>query len=167
MDDALLVGVIQRLRHLHERLFKLFQGHRAHRAPDELRHAAPGQIAHGDIGDAIHLAVVVNRQDVWMFQVGDDIHFSLEPLQKAGVVEQVARQHLHCHNAIDRGLPGAVDSRHAAPPDLFQNLKLTQRFADQLILFRLARVFGHRILSGSGCFSCYLYASARAMASDD
>jgi hypothetical protein len=156
VDDALLVRVIQRQRHLTQRLFQLI--HLGLAAPDELLQAAPGQIAHDDIGQALVLAVIVDGQDVGMFQVGDDIHLALETFVKAGVVQQMTRQHFDGNRAVHRLLAGAVHRRHAAPPDLVEDFVLSQLFADQFVagdVFAVFAVFAHnRAALRPGVIAC-------------
>jgi hypothetical protein len=74
-----LVGVAERLRHIGGDPDR-FLHRELDLAPEPVAEALALDVGHHVIEEAVGLARVVERQDVWMLQAGGDLHFPEEPL---------------------------------------------------------------------------------------
>ena len=69
---------------------------------------------HGDVGDAVVLAITVDGHDVGVVQLGDCLCLAAEALREGRVVGEKLRQDFDRHVAVERRLVCLVDRRHAA-----------------------------------------------------
>jgi hypothetical protein len=117
MDDPLVVGVVEGVRHPAE------DGHRAREgdalALQELGKAAALDEPHGHPGDALLLLDVeaVDGDDVRVLEAGDDLGLVTEALGEGRVVQELAGEDLQGDVAVEGGLVGLVDRGHAAPAE--------------------------------------------------
>ncbi len=101
--------------------------------------AARGQVAqllaahqlHRDEVDAVGFVDRVDDRDVRMFERGGSARLLNEPLAPVGVGHQLRRQHLERHLAVQAQVERAIDDAHAAAADLFDDLIVRERPADQ------------------------------------
>lgn len=82
------------------------------------------QILHGDIGDAIDLAHVVDGDDGRVVQPPGRLRFADEALLELGdfLGRQVGIQRLDCNRALDNGIEGLIDGPHGATAQFRHNL---------------------------------------------
>jgi hypothetical protein len=74
--------------------------------------------AHHQVGGSGLAPVVVERDDVRVFERGDELGFGLEPADERGVIGELGLDHLDRHFASDGWLVGAEDRAERASPEL-------------------------------------------------
>lgn len=115
------VGVTQRLRQLRKETVDLVERERT-----PVLHTVPQctgvEVAHDEVGDAAALAVIEDRQDVRMFESGDDARLLLKALGELGALRQLPRQDLDRDVAVHGGLVRLIDGCHASLADLADDL---------------------------------------------
>ena len=82
-------------------------------------HTAAAQQAHDQVGHAGFAPVVVERDDVGMFQPGDELGFGFEAADEVGLVGVLGADDLERHLTLDQRLGGAIHNPHAALTDAF------------------------------------------------
>ncbi|MDP6372786.1 MAG: hypothetical protein QF463_07345 [Vicinamibacterales bacterium] len=112
MDQSFGVGAVERISHLRHYLLNLIERQRP--AVQRPRQRPGGDQRHDDVGEPVGFAEIVNREDVWVLEVGQHLGFLPKAAEELGVLGQMARQDLECDVALDRRLVGLVDRRHAA-----------------------------------------------------
>jgi hypothetical protein len=123
VDDAARVRLVERLGHAADDAADLGEAERAARHAVEER--AARHVAHHDERLFLVLAVVVDGDDVGVFERSDDLGFALEARAELLVEGELARQD------FDRDLPlhvrvaREVDDRHPAPAQLAFNFITT------------------------------------------
>ena len=122
-----LVGVGQRITDLGDDLSHLIQRHGL--AMHQVGQRAALDEGHGDVGVAFRLAEVVDRQNVNMLQLGDQLGFLLEAAGELGVAGEVARQDLECHLPVDAGLVGLIHRGHTTLAQRREHLVLAKPHA--------------------------------------
>ena len=90
--------------------------------PDERPQRAALDVLHRDVRRAVVLEVVVHGDDVRMAQRAGHARLAQEALRERGVGGVERRQLLERDEAVEVGLAGEVDHRHAAAPDLAEDL---------------------------------------------
>src|SRR5206468_4852167 len=117
VEDPVLVGVVERPRQLLEHPHRLTQLHglaepvRQGSSLDELEH---------QVGEVVLVAEVEDLQDVRMLETGDRPRLLLEALAVERVVGEEVGEDLDRHVAVESGVVGAVDGRHAAAADALE-----------------------------------------------
>ena len=91
-------------------------------AAANLRQVAAGHQIHRVVWLAVHLAVVVDRDDVRVLQAGGRGGFQLKPAQGNFACVGTRQQKFYCHGAAECRLPRRIDHPHAAPADLLHQL---------------------------------------------
>ena len=118
MDDAVVVGVVERAADLAAVLGDLLEGEHALRRLQDVRQALAGQELHGEEGRVAFLADVEDGDDVGMRERARRLELALEPglqLVELGLLEAGLGPH-----HLDRDLPsddrilGQVHHSHAA-----------------------------------------------------
>ena len=71
-------------------------------------------VAHRQVGRAVELAGLVDRDDVGVVDRGREVGLAVEPRAEVGVVGQLVGQQLERHLAPQFALLGEVDDAHAA-----------------------------------------------------
>lgn len=120
VDDPLGVDVLQGVRHPGQDGRRLPKGE----APflNELVQPLPVQKLHGDVVDALHLAVVVDLDDVGVVHAGKDLGLPVEAAHKPGVPEEALLGNLQGHQAARLPVLGLVDGGHPPEAHLLQDL---------------------------------------------
>ena len=80
-------------------------------------HAAQGLAVHqftDDIGDAVFIANVIDRDDVGMIERRDSVRLNPETLAASGIAGYFGKQNLQCDFAAKPGIARAVDLAHPA-----------------------------------------------------
>ena len=117
VDDALAVRVVEGVRHPAQDLDRPGQGD----APrlEQLRERAARHEPHRHPGDALRAVDVVgvDGDDVRVLEPRDGLGLALEALGETGVVQELPRQDLERHVAVEGRLEGPVDRGHAAPAE--------------------------------------------------
>jgi len=134
MNDSGLVRRDQRLADLGSQIERLVQRQCPFIEP--LPEALPLQVLlHHEVGDGAIVAGlrahVVNDSDVGMIQRRSSPSFLLEPSQTFRVTGVLLRQHLDRHLAAQAGVLAEVHLAHAALTERFEDLVMTEGFADQ------------------------------------
>ena len=80
------------------------------------------QQLHGDVGPALDLADIVDRDDVRMGQATCSLRFAQEPAALFLFDAQILMQEFDCERAVDAGIVGLVDRRHRTLADPLQDL---------------------------------------------
>ena len=112
VDDALLVGRRQPVRDLGADLDGLAQGQRA--AGNALAQRLAFEQLRDDVGGALVVTRVVDREDVGMVEQARGAGLLLEAAQPVGVGREGAGQDLDRHVARQARVAGAVDLAHSA-----------------------------------------------------
>jgi hypothetical protein len=108
VDDALLVGGIQGGGDLVEQEGDLLRGP-GFPALQGLCQGAAFHQAHDQVSTLGVAPVVVERHDVQVLQLGDQLCFTFEAADELGAVGVFGQDDLDCHLAVDGLLAGAVD----------------------------------------------------------
>ena len=116
MDDAGLVRRIERVGGLVEPVERI--GGRCRTAPVAIGEAAAGQVLHHDVGTAVPLADVEDRDDVRMTgKARRRQRFALEAAAHLGVAREALGENLDRHLATELAVVGEVDIAHPAAAD--------------------------------------------------
>jgi len=113
---ALLVGRLQRFRHLFGNGQDLIDGNRPF--SDPIRERRPCDEFHNEGRLPIRSRDTEDRRDVGMAERSQDLGFALEPRETLRVGRHGLREHFHGHLTLQVGVSGAVDLAHAANADL-------------------------------------------------
>src|SRR5439155_20557993 len=103
MDDALAVGEGKRRADLFDNANRLGGIERPFRFEILLK-AAAWQITHRQVSAVRFAPVVVERNDVWMLEAGDDLRFLFEPADEFRLVGKSAVNDFDGHLALQRRL---------------------------------------------------------------
>ncbi len=120
VDDAGVMRVLQAISDLAQ-ISPRRQGVEWAPVQDVAQRAAADQ-RHREVRHAIGKLEVVYGQDVRVVQLGERLRLGLEPLHKAVVLKELWRQRLERDLATERLLHRAVDHRHAAAAQAFDDL---------------------------------------------
>ena len=71
-------------------------------------------IFHDEVVDAVLLAHVVKRADVWVVELRDRLRLALESLPSLGALGEVSRKDLDGDGAVEPCVVGLVDLAHAS-----------------------------------------------------
>ena len=132
MDDAELVRVLERARHLAgDHLRDL--GERQRRVGEEVLERA----AVDELGDDVALGrvgprVIENLEDVLVAQLGDGVRLALQPRARLCLAGEVRVQHLDRDLAIERRVGRFVDHRHAALAHFLEQAVARKLAADHI-----------------------------------
>ncbi len=123
VDDAVAVGDGQRGGHLIQQTGHALRwpGRAVQRRPE----VAAAQVAHDQVGTARLAPVVVEGDDLRVFQPGNGLGFGLEAADEGDVVGVAGGDDLDRHVAADGRLRGAEDNAVAAPAQLLVNVVAT------------------------------------------
>ena len=86
-------------------------------APDERAEVVAVDVTHDEVRAVVRHADGVDRDDVRVLDGAGGARLADEPLAALGILEQLRRDHLHRHVAIEIELARAVHDPHAAPAD--------------------------------------------------
>jgi hypothetical protein len=120
MEDAAGVGVRNRLGRLGDEA-----GGRAGVvgvAVDQGHEAAAGHELHGEVGLAVVLADLIDRDDARVVEQGDSLGLVLEAAELVVTGEESGLDHLQRHGSVERDLAGLVHHAHAAASELASDL---------------------------------------------
>ncbi len=120
VHDALAVCVRERAADLGEQARGGLQLPGA--AIERLPQRAAAQPAHHQVGAVGIAPVVVERDDVRVLELRDELCLGLEATDEGGLVDELGADDLDRHLAADRGLIGAVDDAEVAGADLLAKL---------------------------------------------
>ncbi len=112
MDDSNVVGGRQSTGEFHAIVQHLPQPHRAF--TEALAQSLPVEQLGHDVGRAVVLADVKDRNDVWMVQGGSGLRFLFKAAKTLGVPRPVLGKYLDRHVALQRGVARAIDFTHPA-----------------------------------------------------
>ena len=90
-------------------------------------------IAHYDEAVITFLTKVIDGQNIGVVQASNSLGLAPEALAEAGLLGMDGRQDLHRHEPVQAGLVGFVDSGHATPADLRDDLVLSQSLPDETL----------------------------------
>ncbi len=125
MDHSPPVGVVERRADLSEEAERRVD---VPRAPLQRIAQAPTPQPAGHQVGAVGLApVVVERHDVGVLQLGDDVGLGLEAADELRLVDVLGPDHLDCHFPAHRRLVGAVHDPEVTRPDPFPQLVAPDR----------------------------------------
>ncbi len=128
VDDALLVGVVERAGELAEQPGDLAKRGQRRAGCFALGHAvgqrAAAQQAHDNVAGAALDAVIIDGDDVRVLQRGGGLGLAREAGDEIGVGGQGSGQHLDGDGALERPLVGPVDGAHPAPAQQLAQLVL-------------------------------------------
>ncbi len=116
MDEPGAVGDVQRARHLLEDHDRGVRGEAA-LATDHPLQVAARDIAHRHVQDPLHLAGVVDGDDVGVVEAGGQDRLVEEVLAEGGVGALLGGQELERHVTLQTQLDRPVDGAHAAAAD--------------------------------------------------
>jgi hypothetical protein len=126
VDDPGAVGVVESLGHILEDARAFARSQSA--VLDSLGERPPGNEAHGHPrcpGFGVDV-VREDRNDLRMFETRDGLRLPTEALGERGVVEELGRQDLERHVAVERGLVGLEDAGHAPASHRFDDAIRTE-----------------------------------------
>ena len=113
MDDAALVGMLKRLADLNCGADQRFEI-----VGRLLMQAGPFDEFHHNEGSFVHLACVVDRDDIGVIELGDRFSLLQQP-RSAFCFHLVASHEFHRHFALQSCVEGAVNSAHASLAEHF------------------------------------------------
>ena len=96
-------------------------------AGERVGEAAGADQPHHEVGGAGLAPVVVERDDVRVFEPGDELGLGLEPADERRVVGELRPDHLDRDFASDDRLVGAIDGAEGAPAELVAQLVAADR----------------------------------------
>ena len=114
MDDALVVGVLQRLTDRWNDGERLLRRQRSF-----LEHIAeihPVHVFHYDVVEPVGFAEIMDRHDVRVVHLRQGLGFPFEAFCESRIAVPLACQHLDRHDAVERLLPRLVNDAHTAAP---------------------------------------------------
>ncbi len=117
MNNATPMRVIERAANLGEQKTNVLQGGRAplfKREAHSLSKRTAAQQAHDHIAHALKRAIIIDRDDVRMFQSRGGLCLAVEAFQIIRLLCQCRGQDLDRDESIQVKLTGAVDRPHAA-----------------------------------------------------
>ena len=142
MDNPLLVGCPDGVRQRHRELEDFFESETIGR--DQLRESLSLDQLHRDEMDRAlgrwnsSLAAVrflllhgVDHDDVRVIQRGDSLGLTFESSETLLIRREVFGQHLDGDIAVERGVPRPIHLTHAALTERFEDLVMSEGFADQ------------------------------------
>ena len=136
VDDALLVGMVQRVQHLLAEVDHLFPGEGAAPAVHVFLQGDAVDVLHHDELEPVGDRDVVDLDDVGVVQNGDGLGFVLEAPHQFGVLAELLPQNLHRHHSVGLEVSSFIDVGHAAHAhQAFQQVAALQFFADQFVHF--------------------------------
>ena len=118
VDDSGRVGRGQAGQHPFEHAGRLREGQPPHDGPER----SALEPLHGDIAGALVLEELVDGDDIRMAERPGQPRLAEEALDAARIGGVKRGELLERHVAVEVGLPGQVDERHAAPADLTEQL---------------------------------------------
>ena len=124
VDDAGLVRAGERFGHLDREVQRPDRTQRP--AGDDLAERLAAQQLHGDEGDALGLANLVNHGDVRMLEGRRGARLLHEPVASHGIGDERGRQHLQRDVAVETRITGPVHLAHAAGAEWSENLVRTE-----------------------------------------
>jgi hypothetical protein len=130
MDHTTRMGIIQRSQQAPYQPQRLSRRHGRPKPVAEC--GAPFDIVRREVEQAILLAIVIDRQNVMVLQLGDRAGLTLETRLELRI--GVIVHDLDGDKAIQRGLVGFVDRGHAAATDDLDQMILAQAFIAQVIV---------------------------------
>ena len=83
---------------------------------------AAGQKLHHKVVVPVMLSNIVNCNDIWMCEIGNNTCLSYKPVAVLGICPGLTIQHLDRHFPIQSLVNSKVDARHAAFADFFFDL---------------------------------------------
>ena len=107
--------------------------------PEQVLDAAASEEPHDEIGGIRLSPVVVERNDVRVLELGDDLRLALEATDEVRMVRELGRDRLDRDLASDLRLGGAIDHAERALADLLQEPIAPQRLALEIELGVLAK----------------------------
>ena len=129
MDDALLVGLLERLRHLLRNRKGLLHGHRP--ALQSLGEVfAFDQLEHEE-ELAVRLLEAVDGGDAGVIERREQLRLAAEAGQPLGVLRHLGGEHLESDLAPELRVGGAVHLAHAAGAERGGDAVVRERLADQ------------------------------------
>ncbi|MPM24081.1 hypothetical protein SDC9_70562 [bioreactor metagenome] len=120
VDNARVVGGVQRVEHLHHERYRDARRHGAVFIQYFLERT-PVNILQNDIRQAFGFANVERADDVFVRKVQNRARFPLEPAQKLRVVAEFVLKHFYGDNLAAGKVHGAVNLRHSAGADQVDN----------------------------------------------
>ncbi len=120
MDDSPAVGDGERPGDLVQQGSGL--GQRPGTILQRLAQAAAAQPAHYQIGAVWLAPIVVEWDDVQMFQLGNQSGFALKAADEVGLVGELGQDHFDGHVAVEGGLVGAVHHAETTGSNLLAQL---------------------------------------------
>ena len=129
VDDALGVGLLERLGDLLRDLERLLDGDGA--ARETLLEVLALHELERQEGLAVRVLESVDRGDVRVVERGEQLRLALEAGEALGVLRHLERQHLDRDVATEGRVGGAVDLAHPAGPEGRGDPVVRQRLADQ------------------------------------
>jgi hypothetical protein len=116
VDDALLVGGLERIRNLSGNQERF--GDRNRTLCDSVGERRPVDELHDERRCGACLLETVNRGDVRMIQRGEDFGFAPEPAEALDIRRELIRKHFDGDSPLQIRIAGAVDLAHPAFAEL-------------------------------------------------
>src|SRR5256712_10149630 len=122
VDDAMTMGVAERVAHLGDNRLHHGDGKRADVANNRIERPSL-HVLHDEIQDALAFLDGIDGNDVRVAQRGGGARLALEPLgHSLSHEEQGGLEHLDRHLAVKGKVMGQVHRRHPAVPNLGEDL---------------------------------------------
>jgi hypothetical protein len=133
VDDALLVGLFERLGDLERDVEGLVDGDRA--APEALLEVFSLDELESKERRPLDLLEPVDRGDVRVVERGEKLRLASEPRQALGVLRDLCREHLDGDFTVESRVGGPVDLTHPARPEGGGDAIVREGLADHLRAF--------------------------------
>src|SRR5574341_1749179 len=117
MNDALAMGVVQRQTDFANDPAGIFRFDKRSVLPVTLKHKfqiRPFNVLDRHIQQALHIAIAIQLDNMWMFQFGNSLSLALEAQRVIGVSTKGSVNHLEGNLALEAHIQGAIDTRHTA-----------------------------------------------------
>src|SRR5262249_42875299 len=127
VDDAFVVGELEDFTDLRDD-FEGLAGRQSAGA-FELAEVKAVHEFHDEVGEAVHLAELVDSDDVRVVELGEGAGFAVETFGETGAAGGLGED-FEGDDAVEGILPGLVDGAHAAFADEGENFKLREETGD-------------------------------------
>ena len=128
MDDALIMGKLQRVANLRHDGQGFARGHAA--GGEQLAEIDAVHKFHEEIELAAGFAKFVEGDDAGMIELGERLSLAGEAGGKGRFLADAGREDFQRDNAVQFYLPGLVNGAHAALADEFEDFELRKQFGD-------------------------------------
>ncbi len=134
VDHSVLVGIVQRLGHGNKDLQGVEHLHGTLRFRDYLIQRRTGNVLEDQIIDTLMFGDIVDSGDSGMVQTGGCLSLTKKSFLGFRVRDQLLRENLDGHRAVEQRVVAVIDDAHAATAKLFDDVVATDCGVDHRVL---------------------------------